>query len=508
MLRPRALAALLLLAVPLTSLAEVVACPDPEAPAWVEVSSPHFLIRTDAGAGVAKDAALHLERLRVATVKSAFGGKLEAPGVTEVVLLRDDAEMTDLTGRRDGDEVLGGFFQVYLGRSRIVVTRKFLPYSPALHTLQHEMAHQLTAHAFPRQPRWFAEGMAEFLAAVEVNEAGDRPAAVLGKPPPPWRWQEKVSASDVLTWACAGSREVPCYQSAWWLVHYLMNNRADAFADFQRRLARAEDPATAWKASFPELDPANAKAMEALDTALRDYSQFGPVRRRQGPLRRAEDPGGHPDHVLRRGSRHLRRDGHEPLPGRSRRGSPPGGGGEGRVAQGRPLGARSVAPARARRDLARDLRCRRAGREGRAGDWRGWYLVLASAGDAPANQPLRKEAIERLVAAPPDEVIVLHDLTWALLAQGEAGRAVPIAARAVKMAPWEPSVVDAWAVVQASLGQCREALAASQRAIDLATDGHGGARGALEERRKLLEKQCAPAAPSPTPSSSASPRSP
>ncbi|HQR30743.1 MAG TPA: hypothetical protein PLL32_10055, partial [Anaeromyxobacteraceae bacterium] len=46
-------------------------------------------------------------------MKSAFGGKLEAPGVTEVVLLRDDEEMTDLTGRKDSDEMLGGFFQVY-----------------------------------------------------------------------------------------------------------------------------------------------------------------------------------------------------------------------------------------------------------------------------------------------------------------------------------------------------------------------------------------------------------
>jgi predicted Zn-dependent protease len=127
------------------------------------------------------------------------------------------------------------------------------------------------------------------------------------------------------------------------------------------------------------------------------------------------------------------------------------------------------------------------------GDWRGWYLVLASAGEAPANQALRKEAIERLASAPPDDVMVLHELTWALLGQGEDGRAVAIAARAVKLAPWEPSVIDAWAVVQASLGQCKEALAAIRRAVDLVTDERGGARGAFEERQRLIEKQCAPA---------------
>jgi hypothetical protein len=497
MLRPALVAFVVLGAFPSRSAAEIVQCPDPEAPAWVEVSSPHFLIRTDAGAGVAKDAALHLERLRIATVKSAFGGKLEAPGVTEVVLLRDDEEMRDLTGRPESDEMLGGFFQVYLGRSRIVATRKFLPFSPSLHTLQHEMAHQLTAHAFPRQPRWFAEGMAEFLAAVEVNEAGDRPVAVLGKPPPPWQWKEKVSASEVLSWACAGSREVPCYQSAWWLVHYLMNNRADAFADFQRRLARAEDPAAAWKASFPDLDPASAKAMDAFDTVLRDYSRSGRYGVAKVPFDEPRialvtrtmgcaevramyaemvmnpfqvDPAEGPRRAAAEKAASLKLD--------------PSG-----LAAWRLLAIDASSPG----TFAVAARAVKAN----PADWRGWYLVLASAGEDPANQALRKEAIERLAAAPPDDVMVLHELTWALLGQGEDGRAVAVAARAVKLAPWEPSVVDAWAVVQASLGQCKEALAAMRRAVDLSTDERGGARGALEERQRRIEKQCAPAAATP-----------
>jgi hypothetical protein len=127
------------------------------------------------------------------------------------------------------------------------------------------------------------------------------------------------------------------------------------------------------------------------------------------------------------------------------------------------------------------------------GDWRAWYLVLASAGEVPANEALRKEAMEKLAAAPPDDVMVLHELTWALLGQGEDGRAVAIAARAVKLAPWEPSVIDAWAVVQTSLGQCKEGLAAIQRAVDLATDERGGAKAAFEERQRMIERQCAPA---------------
>jgi hypothetical protein len=489
----------LLSVVPMIARAEVVACPDPEAPAWVEVASPHFLIRTDAGAGVARDTAQHLERLRVATVRSAFGGKLEAPGVTEVVILRDDEEMSDLTGRKESDEMLGGFFQVYLGRSRIVATRKFLPFSPSLHTLQHEMAHQLLAHAFPRQPRWFSEGMAEFLAAVEVNEAGDRPVAVLGKPPPPWKWQEKVSASEVLSWACGGSREVPCYQSAWWLVHYLMNNRADAFADFQRRLARAEDPAAAWKASFPDLDPASAKAMDAFDTVLRDYSRSGKygvakvpfdepkLTLTPRPMACAEvratyaemvmnpfqvDPAAGPRRAAAEKAASLKLD-----------------------PSGLPVWRLLAVDAASPGTFSLATRAVKAS----PGDWRGWYLVLASAGEAAANQPLRKEAIEKLASAPPDDVLVLSDLTWALLGQGDDGRAVAVAARAVKLAPWEPLVVDAWAVVQASLGQCKEARAAIQRAVDLATGERGGGKAPFLERQQTIEKHCA-GTPAPAPS--------
>jgi Flp pilus assembly protein TadD len=125
--------------------------------------------------------------------------------------------------------------------------------------------------------------------------------------------------------------------------------------------------------------------------------------------------------------------------------------------------------------------------------------VLASAGEAAANQPLRKEAIEKLASAPPDDVLVLSDLTWALLGQGDDGRAVAVAARAVKLAPWEPLVVDAWAVVQASLGQCKEARAAIQRAVDLATGERGGGKAPFLERQQTIEKHCA-GTPAPAPS--------
>jgi hypothetical protein len=485
------LAALAFAALPASGAAGPVLCPDPGAPSWVEVAGPHFVVRTDAGSGAAQDAVRHLERLRTATLKVAFGGKLDPPGVTEVVLLQDDEEISDLTGVEDSDETLAGFFQVYLGRSRIVATSQFLRSSAALHTLRHELAHQLTAHAFPRQPRWFSEGMAEFLAAVDVNEAGDRPVAILGKPPPPWSWKEKVSIRDLLAWSCADSRQVPCYQTAWWLVHYLVNNRADTFADFQRRLVRAQDPTAAWMAAFPDLDPASEAAVDAFDTALRDYSRSGRYSVVKVPF---DDPlprltsRAVPCAEVRAMYAEMVMNPYQADPAKRARRSAaekeaslkldPSG-----LSAWRVLAAEPQSPAMGA--LAR------AAVKESPGDWRGWFLALKTAGNGAAEQGLRREAIERLAASAPDDVLVLHDLSWALVGIGASSRAAAFAARAVKLAPWEPSVVDAWAVVQANLGHCDEALAAIRRARDLATDERGGGGGAYEDRQRTLEQHCA-----------------
>ena len=71
--------------------------------------------------------------------------------------------------------------------------------------LRHELAHWVDDFFLLRQPRWLNEGL------------------------------------------------VQLYGTSWLMVDSLANERGAQFNDFQRRLARAEDPQTAFWKSFPDL---------------------------------------------------------------------------------------------------------------------------------------------------------------------------------------------------------------------------------------------------------------
>ena len=134
---------------------------------WRALRTPHLRLRTDLPPSDARTTVEQLETLRAA-LQTAWSEAEETPGMTEAIVLRDDAELrtfTELTG-----------VATLTARGPLLVTAgsptSFGDLSPDHAVLAHEMAHDLGHRWMPGAPRWFDEGLASYLESAELIDTG------------------------------------------------------------------------------------------------------------------------------------------------------------------------------------------------------------------------------------------------------------------------------------------------------------------------------------------------
>lgn len=485
-------------------------CPAEGGPPWVEVESDHFVVKTDASEAAAERAVRELETMRMAQL-GAWDGAFDPPGRLEVVVLRNRTELRELLGGLDRD-VLG--YYASIGRPRVVTGLMLEPerdgLAPPAHlwlewkalaeaaeseVLRHELAHHLVGQILLRQPPWLGEGLAQYLAATRLGTWQGRPAAAVGLASRDIWAKGRVPAGVLFAWR-PGVPGAHLYAASWLLVHWLVNRRSAAFAGYQQRLARAEDPAAAWKAAFPDLDPADKAAMASLDRELDAYSHSAtntPLRVVLPAVEQRLRPRPMPPpevHALR-AELFLRSllppEEAEPRVdaeiAASLREDP----------SGLPLALLLGSAGR----RAKALALGRSGAASRPDDWRAWALLAAGAEGREDLAAERLASLRRAAALLPDDAWALNDIAWGLVQAGAAGEALPLAARAARLAPGGPAVLDTWAAVLADVGRCPEALLAQRRAVDLIGERVSAAQaGEIREHLVRVEAQCG-AAPSP-----------
>jgi tetratricopeptide (TPR) repeat protein len=468
-------------------------CPASGGAAWREIATDHFVLRTDLDRGEAAALLGRLERQRAAILSALFEGATPAPGRVEVVAFR--------TGEEYRDVAPAGVDAYYLrssgGPPRIVMSGELAPWQRAL--LSHELTHHFLAGAFVRQPRWLSEGLATYLESLADDPrtgtliVGAAPLARLSRV----RW-DPVPTREVLRWGGApqpGAHAL--YASSWLLVHYLANRHAAAFAGYQARLARGEDPEAAWRAELPEYDPNRRGALEALDRTLAAYASDEVVgTTHAAPAPRAvvgtEQPMPSTEvHALRlalwpqrpdQRTAPLRAEVDEAL----------------REDLGHPVALQVLAELQGGdpRPLAR------AATRAHPDDPRGWTF-LAGALDRKEERGEREAAYRRAVELSPDNPAALSNLATALLEDGRSGEALPLARRAAALAPWSPPLLRGYAAVLADLGRCAEAIPVQRRALDVLPEGTAEqAYRDLRDRLADYSEQCRVAAasrPSPAP---------
>jgi tetratricopeptide (TPR) repeat protein len=124
-------------------------------------------------------------------------------------------------------------------------------------------------------------------------------------------------------------------------------------------------------------------------------------------------------------------------------------------------------------------------------DWRAWdALALSLPMDDKAG---RESALRKAVEHGPDASHANNNLAWELVQSGRADEALTFANRAARLAPWDPMILDTYAVVAASLGRCAFAAKIQKRAISVIPHGApASAYREISDRLHEIEQRCVP----------------
>lgn len=416
--------------------------------AWRELVSAHFVVRTDVSVDSARRLVEELERQRALLVEAmpALGAATRS---IPVFAYRSREEYWALTGARNdyiGQAIWGGW-------GELRVTMRISPGGDVEDhavLVAHELTHAVACQVIPFQPRWFSEGLAEYLSSVARVRGGRRFVGSL--PDRAFEGRMVVPVRELLAWKQEGqNHETPYYATAWLLVRTLATEDPSGFAELQRRLTDGEEPDQAWNASFPRWSLARADGPSSLDRLLRRCAgdldgqpltaspavTEAPTERLLTPAevftwrfvnRRAWPP----DELQREVNAALALDpGHVAA----------------LAAAAGSRGGRTASAALARRAVAAHPED--------AAAWRFRAQGQATPGDREAD-------LRRSEALAPDDPVALLMLADEL-ALAKPAEAEPLAARAAALAPWSAHAHRVWAQALSRLGRCEEAAAEARR---------------------------------------------
>jgi tetratricopeptide (TPR) repeat protein len=241
---------------------------------WIEVRTPNFRIRSTLSDKDTVDLARHLEMFRVATSVLTNIKQQDAPITTDIFAFRG----------RGGFEQLGidsgsvGRFFPGMRRNLIIIRDARGMNETAI--IMHEYVHFLARnHGSFNYPKWFDEGLAEYLSASRQDRSGlfeigrlpeHRESSLIYS-----RWipmREIVSPVGYSEWS--RERKSMFYAEAWALVHYLQN-RPDRSTSFGQDMAAyiaavesGQEVVEAFEASF-------GITVQDLDTEVDRYLRDG-----------------------------------------------------------------------------------------------------------------------------------------------------------------------------------------------------------------------------------------
>jgi tetratricopeptide (TPR) repeat protein len=440
---------------------------------WRKITTQHFELYTDLDAEAAVEAAKELEKTRDALITAAWPS-FPFPDVvrTQVFVLSNGLDFERIFGHRMWGLFANGTrpaFYLYGPPSRWAPRASLLQVAPSS-VLRHEMTHQLAAAVFRRAPRWFEEGLAQFLETVQITADGK--SIVVGSTNRDARGKfyagRTVTLGRTLAWdeSIAGLPESEVhglYGTSWAFFHWLYNNEQEAFSRYQFALARGVNPKKAWDAVFPGFNP------DAHDPVLYTYLVHGKGAVDTIPLRTSVPSidvkalSAADGHALRAkialtgASRLKEEDGKAQL---------------------------SEANAELKKALDLDPTCvealllqastpseslltaARAAAAAHPDDSRIHGLL----GDLLNDRHEREAAYRRALQIDRDDPQILDSLARLLLASHRADEAFPLALRASQRAPHDFNVIETFAETLFQRGRCQDAVQQQQRAADRARE--------------------------------------
>lgn len=147
---------------------------------WVEVRSPHFLVRSDAGEKEARRTAWQFEQIRGVFAQQWRWARLEPGRPLVIIALKDERSFTAFLPAEivRNPKGFGGVFvsgpdRYYLCLRtdlRKLLARAEAYYPNPYQVVYHEYVHLLQTLNFAELPAWLSEGLAEYWGATEVDD--------------------------------------------------------------------------------------------------------------------------------------------------------------------------------------------------------------------------------------------------------------------------------------------------------------------------------------------------
>lgn len=258
------------------------ACPAKGGPPWTEITTRHFVIRTDLDADDADELARQLEEARAVLLAAAWPKAPDPSESISVLSFRNAGELLEFAP----DGVAGEMRHAPPFPPLIVLKGigVFTGSSPVEHELQHELGRRF----LPLQPPWFSEGVASFFetlsydrkaATAKIGYPSDMRLAALGN-------LGRLSAAEVIpgTLDFTDTRQIARFEATSWAVfHYLIDEHPNELDRYQALIGNFTPAAEAWSLAFPDLP------FDRLDAKVFAYVRDG--RYRGGQMKISIDVG-------------------------------------------------------------------------------------------------------------------------------------------------------------------------------------------------------------------------
>ncbi len=233
---------------------------------WSQLTSEHFIVRTDYPEWAAKSALETFDISVRALIALALPAGTKPPrDRLDVVMFEHGDDFRALIGQ----EHLAGLFHYSTDGSRpmLVVSTDngfVATFNRTRQYAQHEITHWLFRNAVPGMPLWLNEGIAKYWESLRLEDG----QAIIGSLPQLDLLADWPRAADVMTaepksfYQEGGHR---FYSAAWGMVYMLYTKHADAFARYLGALAGGARGEAAWRGAFGSFDA------RALDAEMRDW---------------------------------------------------------------------------------------------------------------------------------------------------------------------------------------------------------------------------------------------
>jgi hypothetical protein len=260
---------------PLCAVVWLVACgpalpplPSRGGPAWVEVTSEHFTLWTDAPAARGRELVREMEQRRQLVVNTMRQASSKARSF--VIALRSAREVAAYVPSQF--VAVAWDAQNPTRQPGILLATEV---DDSEHVVNHELTHVISFGIIRNQPHWLGEGIASYFEMADFEPGKTSVQIGIPREDHARTLQEQSQPSVAKVFACEDSRcmDERFYAASWALFSFLLNERHDQLGRYLGRLNdRSEDRrAKAWDEVFPDLPP------DKLDDELRAWLRNGKI---------------------------------------------------------------------------------------------------------------------------------------------------------------------------------------------------------------------------------------